>query len=228
MEVDFGVASGGVGTYGDDEVNDGLALYEACMASPDDDLARLVYADWLEDHGQVEKAAKVRDVDRFRHVVDKTGWGEGPWTTEPDRVEFRHLNFPCVVVRNGEGSGCLNGYVAVPFGHPWYELDYNEIHELDTELRVHGGLTFSASARDWLDHLPTPDDGEEWWWVGFDTAHSGDFCPRMESRRAQSRHRRHPDDHEAYRELEYVVEFVRHLAARAEVAVERELAYGGA
>jgi uncharacterized protein (TIGR02996 family) len=37
-----------------------LALLEGCKANPEDDQARLVLADWLEEHGQDERAALIR------------------------------------------------------------------------------------------------------------------------------------------------------------------------
>jgi len=38
----------------------GDALYEAILANPADDLPRLVYADWLEEHGDAERAEFIR------------------------------------------------------------------------------------------------------------------------------------------------------------------------
>src|SRR5262245_10092846 len=37
------------------------ALLGACVAHPDDDTARLVYADWLHEHGDEEQAQFIRD-----------------------------------------------------------------------------------------------------------------------------------------------------------------------
>lgn len=42
--------------------------------------------------------------------------GQGPWDNEPDRVEFMHGQFACVVARMEGGHLC--GYVRVPDGHP--------------------------------------------------------------------------------------------------------------
>jgi uncharacterized protein (TIGR02996 family) len=39
---------------------DERALIQAIIAAPDDDLARLVYADWLDEHGQPERAHLIR------------------------------------------------------------------------------------------------------------------------------------------------------------------------
>jgi uncharacterized protein (TIGR02996 family) len=41
-------------------MTDEQALLAAVIASPDDDLPRLVYADWLDDHGQPERAEFIR------------------------------------------------------------------------------------------------------------------------------------------------------------------------
>jgi len=50
--------------------------------------------------------------------------------------------------------GWGNGYVGVPQGHPWFELNY-----MDIEADVHGELTYGQLENDGL------------YWVGFDTAH---------------------------------------------------------
>ena len=41
-------------------MNDADALLRAILANPDDDLPRLVYADWLEEHGESERAEFIR------------------------------------------------------------------------------------------------------------------------------------------------------------------------
>ncbi len=58
------------------------------------------------------------------YLVQKTKWGEGPWQAEPDKVEWRHLGLPCLIVRNGSGALC--GYVGVPPTHPLHGVGYNE------------------------------------------------------------------------------------------------------
>lgn len=42
-------------------MDDNSAFYRAIMARPDDDTQRLVFADWLDDHGQPERAAFIRN-----------------------------------------------------------------------------------------------------------------------------------------------------------------------
>jgi len=41
-------------------VNDASALLAAIRAAPDDDAPRLVYADWLDEHGEMERAEFIR------------------------------------------------------------------------------------------------------------------------------------------------------------------------
>jgi hypothetical protein len=58
------------------------------------------------------------------------------------------------------------GYTSVPEGHPWYELDWEEI-----PADAHGGITF-ANHRDWAEFQS--DDGvPPAFYVGFDCGH---FC----------------------------------------------------
>jgi hypothetical protein len=101
-------------------------------------------------------------------LVDREGWGAGPWDGEPDQVVWRGPHgYPCMVWRH-DRYGQLNGYVAVPAGHPAHGLDYGA-DALD-ELEVHGGLTFAGG-------------GIKGWWVfGFDCGHGGrDVQPGMEA-----------------------------------------------
>lgn len=54
-------------------MSDRAALYAAVCADPDDDTARLVFADWLEEHGEGRRAAFVRaKVDRHRRETADT------------------------------------------------------------------------------------------------------------------------------------------------------------
>ncbi len=106
-------------------------------------------------------------------VIDKSPWGDGPWQTEPDRVEWEHAGFPCLALRH-DRSGHFCGYVAVPPGHPLHGKPYD-----DASVEVHGGLTY-ASACDGsrICHIPKPGEPADVWWFGFDCAHGGDYSPR--------------------------------------------------
>lgn len=46
-------------------------------AKPDDDLPRLVYADWLEEHGQADRAALIRVQCEVARTSDHIRWGDG-------------------------------------------------------------------------------------------------------------------------------------------------------
>jgi hypothetical protein len=64
----------------------------------------------------------------------------------------------------GMEHGYANGYVGVPKEHPWYGKHYDEI-ESSYDISVHGGLTFAGKLKE---------DSEDYWYVGFDTAHYRD------------------------------------------------------
>lgn len=53
--------------------------------------------------------------------------------------------------------GAVNGYAYVPPGHPWSDLNYDNI-----STDAPGGLTFESGG-----------------WIGFDTLHGGDIWPGM-------------------------------------------------
>src|SRR5688572_8992423 len=101
------------------------------------------------------------EVEIATSYVDKSAWGAGPWQDEPDRVEWRSHGFPCLVVRS-EVMGALCGYVGVPPGHPLHGIHYGE---LETELEVHGGLTFSANCDEdgKICHVPQVGEAEDVW-----------------------------------------------------------------
>src|SRR6266705_4271161 len=108
-------------------------------------------------------------------TMDKASWGAGPWTDEPDRVDWMHAGLPCLALRNRDGVWC--GYAAVPPGHPWHGRSY---HNLNVE--VHGGLTYSGACRGEICHAPAPGEPDDVWWVGFDTGHCCDYAPGVEAR----------------------------------------------
>lgn len=74
--------------------------------------------------------------------------------------------------------GCVNGYLSVPNGHPWHGKYY-------VDADVHGGLTYAA---DRVPIEPHPQAIGDEWVLGFDTAHAGDFVPKLPfSRRGDDR-----------------------------------------
>lgn len=39
--------------------------------------------------------------------IDKSGWGPGPWQDEPDRKEWTHAGFDCLIVRVASHGRCV-------------------------------------------------------------------------------------------------------------------------
>jgi hypothetical protein len=79
--------------------------------------------------------------------MDKTEWPDGPWKSEPDKLQWpdEATGLPCLIKRNPVGALC--GYVGVTSDHPYYQQDYDSVN-----LDAHGGLTFAAGCvdLDWL------------------------------------------------------------------------------
>lgn len=76
--------------------------------------------------------------------------------------------------------GMYNGYVAIPPTNGLYGKDYMELDDL---IDIHGGVTYSESAKDSAQILDdnarfllSGDSGipSDWWIIGFDTRHAGD------------------------------------------------------
>ncbi len=92
----------------------------------------------------------------------------GPWHDEPDRVEFEHAGFACLLLRSGTGAWC--GYVAAPPGHPWHGQQYGAV-----DASVHGGLTYSERCQGRICHVAKPGESDDVWWLGFDCNHHLDL-----------------------------------------------------
>jgi len=118
---------------------------------------------------------------------DKTGWGEGPWLEEADKVEWRdrETGLPCLIVRNRLGSLC--GYVGVPHDHPLYGSTRLEDDAPDVE--VHGGVNYSGPCdgdeATGICHVPRPGESDDVWWFGFDCGHIHDYSPAFEMRQRE-------------------------------------------
>lgn len=106
---------------------------------------------------------------------DKSAWGPGAWQDEPDRFEFKAHGFPCILHRNHQGAWC--GYVGLPPGHKFHGKDYD-----DTNVSVHGGLTYAKKCDGHVCHVAAPGEPEDVWWLGFDCHHAFDHGPAMEAR----------------------------------------------
>jgi len=142
--------------------------------------------------------------------IDKSGWGEGPWQTEPDKKQWRDpkTGMPCLMVRNASGALC--GYVGVTEEHSLFNKSYNSAFAC---INVHGGLTFSAgcdegaSPEHSICHID-PDNPGPVWWFGFDCAHSGDAGPALAAIPGMRRY----DTYSTYRDLAFVTDECASLA----------------
>lgn len=122
-------------------------------------------------------------MERRWQTIDKTGWGPGPWSDEPDKIQWVDLvtDLDCLIVRGPMGSLC--GYVGLPPGHPLHGSHY-EAPDVD----VHGGLTFADRCMEDLPegqgvcHIPAPGRPADVWWLGFDCGHFMDTSPGLEAR----------------------------------------------
>jgi len=138
---------------------------------------------------------------RPQPVIEKDGWGPGPWQNEPDRVDWRHVGLPCFIQRNDHmGNWC--GYVGVPPGHPAWEKFYDDVN-----VDVHGGLTYANKCSGHLCHEPLPGEPNNVWWLGFDMAHAFDYVPGMAATVKKSMPERYDyaglHSMEEYKTLEY-------------------------
>jgi hypothetical protein len=118
---------------------------------------------------------------------DKSTWGDGPWQSEPDKMQWTDLatGLPCLIVRNHFGALC--GYVGVSREHPAYGKEFDKV-----DAEVHGGLTFAnrcspSEAVDAICHIPAPGEPDDVWWFGFDASHAFDLSPAMASMMAEIR-----------------------------------------
>ena len=113
--------------------------------------------------------------------IDKSDWGDGPWMTEPDAVEWMHAGYACRILRHPVW-GHLCGYVGVERTHPYYGRAPR-----DVDLEAHHDVNYAAKGkRGVVCHVPaTGTSGDcALWWFGFDCGHSFDLAP---GRRAHER-----------------------------------------
>lgn len=150
---------------------------------------------------------------REYNTIDKSNWGDGPWLSEPDKVQWtdESTGLPCLAVRHKE-SGHWCGYVGVSALHPLHGIDYDQAHRM-ADISCHGGLTYSAGCSHGdeatsICHVPEPGQPDDVWWLGFDCNHHRDLAPAMEAKLPRFR------GHTVYRTLEYVREQCASLAGQ--------------
>lgn len=119
-------------------------------------------------------------------------FGEGEWVDEPDIIKFEYRGYKCLVFRVVKKDpfatdehyfgGHLCGYVLLSEGHKFYGKNYDEI-----DVDCHGGLTFSEFSDDYEEFDEFDIDRSHL--IGFDCAHSGDYCPSSEEMMKKIRRR---------------------------------------
>jgi len=135
--------------------------------------------------------------------VDRSDWAKGPWDNEPDVLEWSDevTGLDCAILRM-PWNGALNGYVAVPEGHPLHGKGYSDrvkVPEGAMERSVNitqdiGHIRlFTASigisddkqeaaldlllfCHGGLTYAKSSTDGS--WWFGFDAQHCDDAEPK--------------------------------------------------
>lgn len=120
-------------------------------------------------------------------TVDRSSWKNPDMVSpdEPDKAQWidSDTGLDCLIVRGPSGALC--GYVGVPEGHKFFEVDYDNV-EIEGQEHgypdVHGGLTFAGKCRPQNDPARgichTGDVANKVvWWLGFDCAHLGDKTP---------------------------------------------------
>jgi hypothetical protein len=147
---------------------------------------------------------------------EKQSWGDGPWLAEPDKVQYpdAKTGYPVIITRH-ESFGNLCGYVGVQEGHPLFGKSYDEVWGMGIYLPGHGDVNFADRCQIGVNeatgicHVPAPGESDVVWWYGFDCAHGGDLCPKMEARyrtmpAMQAITARYGPGRGVYRDLEYV------------------------
>lgn len=149
----------------------------------------------------------------------KSEWGDGPWQTEPDKIQFADevTGLPCLIIRSPLGSLC--GYVGVPEGHPLYGISYSRCslgkcdsyceHSPECMIKAHGGLTFSDFCQEGGRICHVTETPDKVFWFGFDCAHADDYCPAIVAMTPVLKKYR---IHDIYRTVKYVKEQCRDIA----------------
>lgn len=140
-------------------------------------------------------------------TIDRSKWFHGPWDNEPDRTTWTDAGtgVVCVAIRQDTGYWC--GYIGVDKNHPWFgnrELDEKP------EVRVHGGVTYARAGNQAVPGRNVLYKSQDFWWIGFDCAHSGDISPAYFTKDASDL-----AIWDGYRDLPYVREQCAKLARQS-------------
>jgi hypothetical protein len=109
--------------------------------------------------------------------VDRTNWEPGPWDGEPDRTQWQHAGYACLMVRHPRhGNWC--GYVGVDETNPAFSKSWKNKDEFPD---LESDVNYSDFCDGVICHVPAPGMPERVWWIGFDCGHAWDVHPGMHS-----------------------------------------------
>lgn len=102
----------------------------------------------------------------------------GPWSFEPDRLEFVSHNLPCLIIRRNKGYLC--GYVGLPYIHKLAGLDSDQISQYFREFHQPLPVELSYAQNHCfgdIDHFVSPLSKNAYYWVGFCFNYMLDLIP---------------------------------------------------
>jgi hypothetical protein len=116
--------------------------------------------------------------------IDRSKWERGEWDDEPDKVQWTDETTGLVCLIHRAALGHLCGYVGVPPGHRYHEVEFT-----DVDADCHGGLTYADHCAPDHDpvtgrgicHVPEPGEPDDLWWLGFDCGHAWDVSPGLDA-----------------------------------------------
>jgi len=133
-------------------VTDGEALIRDICTRPADDLPRLVYADWLDERGEGERAAYIREAVNNRPDLGPTGYGPGGvahWAMEIGQLLYGPESKPLVDFGTHGGHLSPSGR---EMGWKWHRGFVSSI-SLRLASFVGGGLCGCGGVREWADYF---------------------------------------------------------------------------
>lgn len=168
-------------------------------------------------------------------TTDKLPWGEGPWSGEPDKVQWADsvTGLPCLAVR-GFHHGAWYGYVGVAEGHPWYAIGHKQqipgqTGTVETRIATHGKIIYAARCAEGpehssISHIPGDGDPVEVWWFGFGCTGKDDLSPIERAHALEHGTDLDELNRQTYRTLDFVKERCAELAHQLATAQRKGVA----
>src|SRR4051812_30016128 len=116
---------------GNRPMTDGDALYRAILDAPDDNAPRLVWSDWLDEHGDPDRAAFVRDQCEWARLVPGHPRYAELLESWQSRARRHRARWPADLGGAGRFCGFWRG---LP---DWFEVDTGQAIEQLEQIRRH-------------------------------------------------------------------------------------------